>query len=301
MDKYRNMQLFCTVVDQGSFAKAAKSLKLTPAIVGRHIAALENQLGFVLLNRTTRSMQLTPGGRGYYEGARAILNEIDALEDSLSSTHQVNPTGLIRLSAPDAMGPILMQAIKLFRHDYPNIRFDLVLANQQLDLIKHEIDLTFRFAFELQDSSYIATKLGQTTMGLYASPGYLQLRGTPTNLADLEQHDCLHMGTNRYGDNWILSVDGRNVTFRQPWIAVISDTHTLIQAVIDEMGIVMLPKIFVSQPLSKGELVEIKGIAEFPPVGIYGMYPTRKHIPYRLSLFLDHLKQWMPHNLPNIV
>ncbi|NLS12899.1 LysR family transcriptional regulator [Vibrio sp. SM6] len=291
------MQLFCTVVDKGSFAKAAKALNVTPAIVGRHIAALENALGFILLNRTTRNMQLTPGGKAYYEGAKAVLESIDQLEDSLSSSHQVNPSGLVRLSAPDAMGPFLMQAIKAFRQHYSNIRFDLMLSNQPINLIEHKIDVSVRLSYDLQDSSYIAIKLGDTRSGFYASPNYLAQHGTPTQYQELEQHDCLHMGSSRYGDNWMLQVDGKTVAYRQPWVAVISDTHTLIRALCDDMGITVMPSLFVQSEVQRGDLVELKNLADFPPVNIYAMYPTRKHLPYRLTLFLDFLKANLGHYL----
>lgn len=290
MDKYRNMQLFCTVVDKGSFSKAAKALGITPAIVGRHIAAMEDSLGFILLNRTTRSMHLTPGGRAYYEGAQAVLDEIEQLEDSLTTAHQNNPTGLIRLSAPDAMGPFLIKAIKKFREKYAGVRFDLVLSNSHLNLIEEELDLTIRFSYELRDSSYIATKLGESEFGLYASPSYLDEHPAPKGYLELKNHDCLHMGRSRDGDYWTLTINGKNVSYRQPWAAVISDTNTLVHATKDGMGIAMIPSIFVKQYIDKGELVKIENVAKFPMVNIYGMYPTRKHVPYRLSLFLEYFK-----------
>ncbi len=187
MDKYRNMQLFCTVVDRGSFSKAAKALGITPAIVGRHIAAMEESLGFRLLNRTTRSMHLTSGGKAYYQGAQTVLSQIEQLEDSLTTAHQNNPEGLIRLSAPDAMGPFLMKAIKEFRTEYSGIRFDLALSNSKSNLIEEEIDLSIRFAFELQDSSYIATKLGESDFGLYAAPSYIDEYQAPSNYTELKK------------------------------------------------------------------------------------------------------------------
>lgn len=290
MDKYRNMQLFCTVVDRGSFSKAAKALGITPAIVGRHIAAMEESLGFLLLNRTTRSMHLTSGGKAYYEGAQAVLSEIERLEDSLTTAHQNNPAGLIRLSAPDAMGPFLMKVIKAFRKEYAGIRFDLVLSNSKSNLIEEEIDLSIRFAFELQDSSYIATKLGKSEFGLYAAPSYIETHQAPLDYSELKNHDCLHMGNSRDGDYWTLTINGKTLSYRQPWVAVISDTNTLIQATLDGMGIAMIPSIFVDSHVNSGGLVKIENIAEFPIVNIYGMYPTRKHVPYRLSLFLEYLK-----------
>tara|TARA_Y100000588_G_scaffold394880_2_gene518020 strand:+ start:2130 stop:3026 length:897 start_codon:yes stop_codon:yes gene_type:complete len=290
MDKYRNMQLFCTVVDRGSFSKAAKALGITPAIVGRHIAAMEESLGFVLLNRTTRSMHLTPGGKAYYEGAQTVLSQIEQLEDSLTTAHQNNPEGLIRLSAPDAMGTFLMKAIKNFRSDYKGIRFDLALSNSKSNLIEEEIDLSIRFALELQDSSYIATKLGESEFGLYAAPSYIDEYQAPSDYKELKNHDCLHMGDSRDGDYWMLNVDGKSLSYRQPWVAVISDTNTLIEATVDGMGIAMIPSIFVNSHVKRGDLVKIQDVAEFPIINIYGMYPTRKHVPYRLSLFLEYLK-----------
>ncbi|MFV8463750.1 LysR family transcriptional regulator, partial [Vibrio campbellii] len=283
-------QLFCTVVDRGSFSKAAKALGITPAIVGRHIAAMEESLGFILLNRTTRSMHLTPGGKAYYEGAQTVLSQIEQLEDSLTTAHQNNPEGLIRLSAPDAMGPFLMKAIKEFRTEYSGIRFDLALSNSKSNLIEEEIDLSIRFAFELQDSSYIATKLGESEFGLYAAPSYIDEYQAPSDYTELKNHDCLHMGSSRDGDYWMLTVDGKSLSYRQPWVAVVSDTNTLIQATIDGMGIAMIPSLFVNTHINNGDLVKVENVADFPVVNIYGMYPTRKHVPYRLSLFLEYLK-----------
>jgi DNA-binding transcriptional LysR family regulator len=251
---------------------------------------MEESLGFVLLNRTTRSMHLTPGGKAYYEGAQTVLSQIEQLEDSLTTAHQNNPEGLIRLSAPDAMGPFLMKAIKKFRSDYKGIRFDLALSNSKSNLIEEEIDLSIRFALELQDSSYIATKLGESEFGLYAAPSYIDEYQAPSDYKELKNHDCLHMGDSRDGDYWMLNVDGKSLSYRQPWVAVISDTNTLIEATVDGMGIAMIPSIFVNSHVKRGDLVKIQDVAEFPIINIYGMYPTRKHVPYRLSLFLEYLK-----------
>jgi LysR family transcriptional regulator for bpeEF and oprC len=98
------------------------------------------------------------------------------------------------------------------------------------------------------------------------------------------------MGNSRDGDYGMLTVDGKSLSYRQPWVAVISDSNTLIQAAVDGMGIAMIPSIFVNPHVNSGNLVKIENVAEFPIVNIYGMYPTRKHVPYRLSLFLEHLR-----------
>jgi len=292
MDKLKDMQLFCEVVERGNFAKAAKKIGVTPAIVGRRVASLENQLGFILLNRTTRTMTLTPSGKAYYEGAKKIIENIGELEEALGMEHHESPRGNIRLSAPDGLGnPFLVDTIKAFQEKYPNIRFDLLLQNNQVDLVEQSIDLAFRFSFDLQDSSYIATKFGETTFGLYAAPSYLAKHGVPTSIKELDSHQCIHMGENRYGDYWNLKVDGQNVTYRQPWSIVVSNTDSLKRALTSGMGIGIVPRLFMNEELENNTVREIGSITEFPTIGIYGIYPTRKHLPHRLRLFLDFLKE----------
>lgn len=287
------MQLFCEVVERGNFANAAKSIGVTPAIVGRRIAALENSLGFVLLNRTTRKMLLTPSGRAYYEGSKKIIENLEELEDALGSEHQKMPGGVIRLSAPDGLGtPFLVDAIEEFQKQYPNVRFDLLLQNNQVDLIQESIDLAFRLSFDLQDSSYVANKFGETTFNMYAAQSYIESNGEPNHYTELKNFKCLHMGASRYGDFWNLIVDGNTITYRQPWSLVLSNTEAYLASIVKGMGIGVLPELFARDEYDKGNIVKIKGIAEFPTIGIYGIYPTRKHMPHRLRLFIDFLKEW---------
>jgi len=298
MDKFRDMKLLSAVVEKGNFAQAAKTVDLTPAMVGRRIAAMEEALGFVLFNRSTRRMELTPGGRTYYEGCKRILAEVSELEESVTSAHQTNPKGLIRLSAPEGLGsPFLIGAIKHFRQQYPDIRFDLDLSNRPLDLVKDRIDLSLRIAIELEDSSLVATTLGHTSFGLYASEDYLQQYGTPKQLDELQQYDCIHMGSSKYGDYWTVIQNGNMVNVKHPWVLVVPNTACLIQAVTDGMGIAMIPEMFAKPHVEANRMVQINEVAEFPQLTVYGLYPTRKHLPYRVRLFLDFLKGSAPAHL----
>lgn len=298
MDKLRDMALVAEVVEKGNFAQAAKAVGLTPAMVGRRIAAIEEALGFMLFNRSTRRMELTPGGQTYYEGCRRILAEVSELEESVTSSHQTNPKGLIRLTAPDGLGsPFIVDAIKQFRTSYPDVRFDIDLSSTPKDLIKDKIDLSIRLAFELEDSSLVATKLGSTSFGLYASPDYLQAKGRPQSLSDLKQHDCLNMGASKYGDYWNVIDEGRVVSFRQSWALVLPNTECMIHAVCEGMGIAMIPELFTKTQADTGKMIRLEGVTEFPDLSIYAIYPTRKHLPYRVNLFLDFLKSWAPEHL----
>jgi DNA-binding transcriptional LysR family regulator len=298
MDKFKDMALLTAVVEKGNFAQAAKAVGLTPAMVGRRIAAQEDELGFMLFNRSTRRMELTLGGRTYYEGCQRILNEVRELEESVTSSQQTTPKGMIRLTAPGGIGsPFLVNVIKNFRKIYPEVRFDINLTSTPLDLIKEKIDLSIRLAVKLEDSSMVATKLGETSFGLYASAEYLHERGTPVSLDDLKRHDCLHMGSSKHGDYWNVIVDGNLVNFRQPWALTVPDTECLMQSIAEGMGIAMVPEIFAKPYAEKEKIVRLDSIAEFPKLTIYAIYPTRKHLPYRVNLFLDYLKDRAPEML----
>ncbi|WP_299985822.1 LysR family transcriptional regulator [uncultured Ruegeria sp.] len=289
------MKLLATVVDKGSFAHAAKDVGLTPAMVGRRIAAMESELGFVLLNRSTRSMQLTPGGKEFYDGCLRILADAEELETSLSSAHQSNPSGLIRLSAPDGFGgTTLIRTINKFRSSYPEVRFDLQLTNEPVDLIEERIDLAFRLTYDLQDSTLIARKLGQAKLCLYASDEYLARKGQPAELADLEHHDCLHVGTTRYGDYWTIIQNGKIVKFRKPWSLVIPNTLSLIQATAEGAGIAAIPDLFVRDHPCADQLTRLDGVVAFPDLEFFVLYPSRKHLAHRVTAFLDFLNQTQP-------
>ena len=134
MNKFEDMKLFCQVVERGSFASTANVLNVTPAIVGRRISALEQSLGFKLLNRTTRRMKVTSAGLSYYEGCKRIIEDVLELEESIFTQNTHRPCGQIRLSAPDGLGDaLLIDIIQKFQDLYPEIRFDLQLDNQRVD------------------------------------------------------------------------------------------------------------------------------------------------------------------------
>ena len=173
-----------------------------------------------------------------------------------------------------------------------------------MDLIENEIDITFRLSFDLQDSSYIVTKLAETTFGLYASHDYLKERGKPEDLQALQTHQCIHMGASRYSGNWTLLENNKAISYKHDWEIIVSNTNALINSIKAGLGIGMVPKLFIEDVLLEQqkskkaripieqEVVEVHGVADFPILGLYALYPTKKHLPYRIRLFLDFMKDW---------
>ncbi|NVO57933.1 hypothetical protein HW561_19215 [Rhodobacteraceae bacterium B1Z28] len=186
------------------------------------------------------------------------------------------------------------RAINEFRCSYPDVHFELHLTNQPVDLIEERIDLAFRLTYDLQDSAMIARKIGHAKLCLYASNEYLKQKGQPVELADLEHHDCVHVGTTRYGDYWTIIESGKIVRFRKPWSLIIPNTLSLVQAVAEGAGIAAISDLFVRDHACANQLIRLDGVVEFPDLEFFALYPSRKHLAYRVTLFSDFLRQLEP-------
>ncbi|MGH0000497.1 LysR family transcriptional regulator [Pseudovibrio ascidiaceicola] len=290
MDKLRKMALYCRVVELGSFVAAAQAQNVSPAIVGRHVSDLEAMLKVRLINRTTRSMEVTEAGHRYYQGCKISLAQLAALEQDMMSKEGEALSGIIRLAAPEGLGsPHLLGAIEGFQALYPNILFDLVLDNGQTDFISENVDLSIRLAISMQDSSLIVRKLSGTRLCLYAAPAYLAEHGTPKCQEDLNQHACLAFGASRFGDSWPIVTDKGLTKLRQPWRLVVNQTQTYRKALTNGMGIGLLPAVMAEEQVKAGSLTPLSLDDTLPDVGIYAVYPNRDFQPERVSLFLEHL------------
>lgn len=291
MDKLRKMAVFARVVELGSFAAAANDQNLSPAIVGRHVADLETMLDQRLIKRTTRSMEVTEAGQRYYLGCKAMLEHLSALEQEVRDPEGDKLSGVIRLAAPDGMSPILLDAIHSFQEQHPDVLFDLLLQNQQTDLVSANIDLAIRLAISLDDSTLMVRKLGQTRLALFAAPSYIREHGKPQAVEDLGKHHCIAFGGSRFGDSWPLIATKGVEKLRLPWRLVVNQTQTFRQALVQGMGIGLVPEIMVSDLEAGGALLPAGINRHFPELGIYAVWQNKDFRPDRVSRFLDHLRE----------
>lgn len=292
MDKLKKMAAFARVVELGSFATAADDLNVSPAIIGRHVADLEAMLDLRLINRTTRSMEVTEAGQRYYHGCKAVLEQLDALEQEVSIDQSTRLSGVIRVAAPEGMGTaILLEAIESFQALHPQVLFDLVFDNNQTDFVTAGVDLAIRLAINLEDSSLIVSKLSETRLALFAAPAYLSAHGTPQTIQDLEQHSCLAFGGSRFGDSWPLVTEKGLQKLRLRWRIVMNQTHVYREALVRGLGIGLLPEIMASDLVTTGDLVPIELNSDLPIVGVFAVYPNKAFQPHRVRLFLEHLRR----------
>ena len=195
------MSVFVKVADLGSFAAAAKELRLSPTMIGKHMRHLEERLGSLLINRSTRRQSLTELGRDYLEHCRHLLEEAEA-GDALAEEALRAPRGRLRVAASIAFGAhSLAPTIVKFMKKYPQVMVELMLNDRMVDLVEEGIDVAVRVG-SLADSSMMSRSLSPYRTVVCASPEYLAERGTPIHPKDLADHDCLNFPDWTEGPRW---------------------------------------------------------------------------------------------------
>ncbi len=288
MDKFNNMQVFCRIVELGTFSAVAKELKLSTMMISKYMAQLETSLGVILLNRTTRSLSLTSAGEAYYHRSKQLLEDLAELEASTAQLGE-RVKGHIHISAPIDFGGIYMvPAIERYLRQYPEVRISMSLDNKPPNLRDGQFDISLLVTDKL-DPGVVARKIAETELCTYASPAYLAAKGCPQTIDDLSRHQCLHYVDTPHGDYWVFHVDGESRRIKTEWWLASNNGRALCQAAALGMGIVQAPRLSVVPYLERGELVEILRDYRRPAVAIYATYLQRRFYPAKLTSFIDFL------------
>jgi DNA-binding transcriptional LysR family regulator len=288
MDKLTSIRAFTRVVQHGSFAAAARELRLSRSAVSKYVIELERELGSQLLVRTTRSASPTQNGQAYYERCIAILADLEEADLAVARL-QSEPRGLLRINAPMSFGTLhLGRAVADFMERYPQLQIQLVLSDQQIDPVQEGFDVTLRIA-DLPSSSLIARKIAPALRVVCAAPSYLARRGLPEHPHDLRDHDCLAYGYLATGNQWKLSgVDGDH-WIHIPWTLCSNNGEVLRDAVVKGRGIALLPTFIVGADLQEGSLRSILTDYTAPEISVYAIYPQTRHLSVKVRMFIDFL------------
>jgi DNA-binding transcriptional LysR family regulator len=285
MDKLRNMEVFLSVIDNGSFSAAGRSLDMSTVMVSKHIAELEQRIGTRLLNRTTRSLSLTEIGTQYSEQCRQILQLIQTAETGTQAM-RATPRGTLKLSAPVAFGSVcLAPAMSQYLIDYPDISLELDLSNRLADVIEEGLDAAIRIG-KLDDSSLIARPLRTNKMAICASPEYLERKGTPRTPADLWQHQCLDFMHWRSAVRWRLKQHDEQNTLPASRFRS-NNGQALLHAAIAGFGLVMQAEVVLADEIRAGRLVPVLETYIPTPKPMHLIYPKNKQSTPKLSTFVD--------------
>jgi DNA-binding transcriptional LysR family regulator len=288
MDKLASIRAFTKVVAHGSFAAAARELRLSRSAVSKYVIDLEAELGVQLLNRTTRSASPTENGQAYYERCLAVLAELEEA-DIAASRSQTEPRGLLRVNAPMSFGTLhLGRCVADFMERYPDLQIQLILSDQQIDPVQEGFDVTLRIA-DLPSSNLIARKIVPAKRVLCAAPSYLERRGTPQHPNDLREHDCLNYGHLATGNQWKLTGSDGDHWIAIPWTLCTNNGEILRDAAVKGRGIALLPTFIAGADLQQGTLRTILAEYKAPELSLYAIYAPSRHLSLKVRLFIDFL------------
>ena len=286
MDRLQAMSAFVSVVDCGGFASAARKLGLSPPVVTRAVAELEQRLGLRLLTRSTRVVRVTEAGARYADDCRRILAEIDTAEVAASGLHAA-PRGTLVLTAPVLFGqlfvvPVLVQYLQ--RH--PEVDAHGLFVDRVVNLDEEGVDVAIRIG-ELPDSSLQAVKVGQVRTVLVATPAYLQAHGRPQHPADLAQHTLVARGGRPPGVDWRFIEDGRPVS--RPLQARLRSTSNdaALAAAEAGFGITQLLSYQVADSLQQGRLQRVLEDFETPALPIHVVHREGRRATQKVRGFID--------------
>jgi len=305
MDRFAELKTFCTVAACGGFSPAARQLGLATSSVTRLVDALEQRLGTILLNRSTRSVTLTDPGRSYYEEAQRILEQLDAADDAVADRAR-GLTGVLRVAAPVTFATMYIAPIlPELRARHPGLTFDLRLSDTAANLVDESIDVAIRIGGLDPQANLVARRLAGHERVLCATPGYLQARGTPRHPADLAGHDCLQFA---FADNrrvWRLRRTGAIGALAEgalpveeiPVNAVVlaNNGDLLRQATLAGLGVAMLARWLVQRDLMAGTLVPVMDDYQVNPgamdVGLHALYQASRRGSQKIRVFVDLLAE----------
>lgn len=291
MDTLTSMKVFAAVVDCGSFAAAADRLEISRSMASKYISHLEEHLGTRLLQRTTRKLTLTETGSVYHERCAQILADVTQAEEG--AAHQTDaPRGTLRLTVPVSfgllhMGPLVSEYLKR----YPDVRIDVLLVDRRVDLIEEGLDLAVRIG-AMPESGLIAKRLGSDRLAIAAAPDYLRLYGEPKTPADLARHNCLTYSYAASGNEWRMTGrDGLQHTVKVSGRLRASNGDMAKLAALEGVGLIRQPRFLIGDELRAGRLVEVLRHYHSEELGIYAVYPSRKHLSAKVRVFVDFLSE----------
>lgn len=288
MDRFLEMQTFNAVVDAGSFVKAADALNMSKAAVSRYVVDMETRLGVRLLHRTTRRLSLTEEGQVFYARSKELLAELQEAEDEITSRSDA-ASGLLRINAPFTFGILHLAPLwGAFKAQHPKVTLDVTLADRLVDLVEEGYDVAIRIA-TLESSTLVSKRLATTRMVLCASPTYLAQHGTPTHPADLAQHSVISYSYWATKDEWRFNGPEGPVSVKTNPCIHTNSGDTCRAAALSHQGVILQPTFLVGKDLSDGTLLELMPEYRSIELGIYAVYPTRKHVSAKVRALIEFL------------
>uniref|UniRef100_UPI003F4924CA LysR family transcriptional regulator n=1 Tax=Cupriavidus necator TaxID=106590 RepID=UPI003F4924CA len=277
MDRLFSMRIFVQVVENASFAAAARALDISPAMATRAVASLENRLRSRLLQRSTRSVTPTPIGLDYAQRCQVILDAV-AQADEVAVKDHIRPSGVLRVALPSTLAlTILPRVFSDFTYHFPEVSLDISIVDRHIDLVEDGYDMAIALDTMLTSESIVSRCVPFGRFIACCTPTYLGSRPVPTQWHDLIDHRvlCLRRFTEK-----VRALPSNRL-----------DTSTssamLRMLALENCGIALLPDFMVRDDLAQGRLIQVLSEAPLPEMCLWLAYPTRQYISAKVSRFME--------------
>ena len=286
------MVIFAQVIEHGSFTHAAHASGHSTSFISKEINKLEERLGVRLLNRTTRSISMTPEGERYHQACLNVIEEAQQVEQQLAG-HQLEPQGHLKVSCPVSFGlsrirPILAD----YMTQFPKVTVELVLDDRKVDMVSEGFDVVVRASNQLEDSSLVSRRIMSSRGVIIASPEYLQKYGRPEHPSELSEHKTIAYSLAKNEHIWRFEhVNGEEVSVRVNSHLTTNSGEMDLALCQAGQGITRIPYFNLDGQIERGELVEL--FTDFVPwkIDVYLIYPSRKHLSSKVRSFIDYMAQ----------
>ncbi|HEV2613137.1 MAG TPA: LysR family transcriptional regulator [Gammaproteobacteria bacterium] len=283
------MEIFYTVIELGSFAKAADKLGVSKSHISKKIDLLEKHLHAKLITRTTRKLSLTEAGDNFYQQCAKVIEEATK---GYAIIHELRgkPAGTLRISAPPAYGIyVLPRIIHNYLSHYPDVKIEVNLSNDYIDLVKQGYDLALRSG-KLESSSLIAQKILSVENIICASPSYLKKYGTPEHPNDLETHNFAVYEAAKKSRELVFTKNTHAVTVVINGKIIANQIELSKKLVLESACIASLPKFMVEAEIAAGTIIHCLKDYHLPKSDLYAVYPEREFLPPKVREFIGMLK-----------
>jgi len=289
MDRLGAMRIFVTVATLRSFSEAARRLQLSPSVVTRSIAQLEDELGLTLLLRTTRSLRLTERGELYLESCQQILQDVDSAERRVRG-EDAAPRGMLKIAAPTMFGRLhVLPIVNRLLREHGDVTVELALSDRNVHLVEEGIDVAVRIG-ELADSSLIAVKLGVVSRVVVASPAYLKKRGIPKSPAELTAHDIVAFEGLGATNEWRFRGGGKPIRLAPRLI--VNSIDTAIAAAEAGIGMTRSLSYQVEHAVTAGRLTPVLQQFAPAPSPVQAIYSPRRIASANVTVFIKAARDY---------
>lgn len=292
MDTLTRMRAFADVVEAEGFSAAGRKIGRSKALLSKYVRELEDELGALLINRTTRQFSLTEAGHTYYRRASELIREIDSLADEVRESSG-DVRGRIKLSAARTFADAPVgQSLIDFAKAHPDIVLEIHLDDRFVDMVEEGFDLAIRIS-RLENSSLIARRLAPFTVKICASPETIARHGRPERPQDLSKLPCIVDTNGRWMSNWpFLGDSGETISVSVGGPIEVNSPMATRAAAVSGLGFAILPDFIAAPEVESGRLVPVLEERMLPGGGIFAVYPHRRYLPAKVRVLVDYLARW---------